>query len=323
MSAADPVIAPSSTNIWINGLKWGAYWDSPGTGTITIYYAIADNQIVDYGGTLVTGLSPYPQEVAAIQDILQSIENVINVNFILTTDLSQADIVFASVSETDIGGPNLLGTSLPPGEYFNPTINDWQSVVLVNRDAYSMNGGVPDGLNPGGIDYITWLHELGHDLGLAHPHDNGGTSTIFPGVTSPFNSYGNYNMNQGIFTTMTYNDGWVAGAGAPGSSGVAQYGWQSTMMALDVATLQFMYGANTNYAGGNDIYIIDDTNTAGAGYRSIWDTGGIDTLEYSGSRNVTLDLRPAAPLTLWAAVALSAMLPAAVWSIAATQLTMA
>ena len=246
-----------------------------------------------FGGQPVTGLSPYAQEVTAIQDVLLSVENIINVNFIATTDLSLADVVFASVSEADIGDPNLLGTSLPPGTYYNPTIHDWQSVVLVNREAYSMNGSVPDGLSPGGYDYITWLHEFGHDLGLAHPHDNGGTSTIFPGVTSPFNSYGNFNMNQGIFTTMTYNDGWVAGGGAPGGSGVAQYGWQSTMMALDVATLQAMYGANTTYAGGNDTYIVGDANTVGAGYRSIWDTGGTDTLEYLGNRNVTLDLRAA------------------------------
>ena len=74
-----------------------------------------------------------------------------------------------------------LGTSSPPGEDINPNTGDWQSLVLVNREAYSMNGGVPDGLSPGGYDYITWLHELGHDLGLAHPHDDGGIVDDFSG----------------------------------------------------------------------------------------------------------------------------------------------
>ena len=292
MSVADPVAAPSSTNTWINGLKWGQRWDSPGDGTTIIYYAVAQSgDLLNYFGDVIAPFTPYAEEVAAISNILQSIEHIINVTFVATSDVDLADIVFASVSDAAIGG--YLGTSSPPGEDKNPNTNDWQSLVLVNREAYSMNGGVPDGLSPGGYDYITWLHELGHDLGLAHPHDDGGTSTIFPGVTSAFNDYGNYNMNQGIFTTMSYNDGWVAGTGARGKSGVAQYGWQSTMMALDVATLQLLYGANTSFANGDNTYTLGDENVAGQGYQSIWDTGGSDALVYNGSRNVTLDLRAA------------------------------
>ena len=46
-----------------------------------------------------------------------------------------------------------------------------------------------------------------HGLGLAHPHDNGGGSLIFPGVTDAFGSYGDYNLNQEIYTIMSYNAG--------------------------------------------------------------------------------------------------------------------
>src|SRR5436190_1976661 len=211
MSVADPIAAPSSTNTWIRGLNWGERWDSPGDGTTIIYYAIAQSgDLLNYFGDVIAPFTPYAEEVAAIANILQSIEHIINVTFVATANVDFADIVFASVSDAAIDG-----------------------------------------------------------------------------------SYGTYNMNQGIFTTMSYNDGWVAGPGARGASGVAQYGWQSTMMALDVATLQLLYGANTSFANGDNIYTLGDENIAGQGYQSIWDTGGSDALVYNGSRNVILDLRAA------------------------------
>ena len=40
------------------------------------------------------------------------------------------------------------------------------------------------GLEQGGFGFITIIHELGHALGLAHPHDKGGSSSVFPGVGS-------------------------------------------------------------------------------------------------------------------------------------------
>ena len=50
--------------------------------------------------------------------------------------------------------------------------------------------------------------EFGHGLGMAHPHDNGGSSEVMQRVTSEFGSYGLYGLNQGVYTTMSYNDGW-------------------------------------------------------------------------------------------------------------------
>ena len=34
------------------------------------------------------------------------------------------------------------------------------------------------------------MHEVLHGLGLAHPHDTGGTSTVMQGVRSDFDDYG-------------------------------------------------------------------------------------------------------------------------------------
>jgi len=52
------------------------------------------------------------------------------------------------------------------------------------------NGFDATGLAVGGYGFTTILHELGHALGLGHPHDFGGDSHRLAGVSSPFNDYG-------------------------------------------------------------------------------------------------------------------------------------
>jgi len=161
--------------------------------------------------------------------------------------------------------------------FFDPTVADWAA-----------------GLVPGGSSWTTLIHEFGHGLGLAHPHDNGArnygvnNSEIMQGVTGLFGSLGTFNMNQGVFTTMTYNDGFYGSPFGPNPSGVA--GGNATPMALDIALLQQRYGVNTDYNGGDTVYTIQTTASS---YQAIWDTGGVDTIQYNGAGVVTIDLRAA------------------------------
>jgi serralysin len=62
-------------------------------------------------------------------------------------------------------------------------------------------------------------------------------------------------------------------------------------MAFDIAAIQLMYGAAASNAG-NTVYTLRD-DAVGASYSCIWDTGGIDTIQYAGSRDATIDLRAA------------------------------
>jgi serralysin len=63
-------------------------------------------------------------------------------------------------------------------------------------------------------------------------------------------------------------------------------------MALDIAALQFMYGANTSHRTGPDTYELPGANGVGAFYSCIWDAGGVDKIVGS-DQGSTIDLRAA------------------------------
>jgi Ca2+-binding RTX toxin-like protein len=151
------------------------------------------------------------------------------------------------------------------------------------------SGLVP--LEQGSFAFCVLLHEFGHGLGLAHPHDEGGTSKVLKGVTAEIGSYGIGGLNQGVYTTMTYNDGWPTGP--LGASAGEGYGYQATPMALDIAVLQEKYGANLAHATGDDVYRLPQANREGTYYACIWDGGGADRIVFRGNADCAIDLREA------------------------------
>jgi serralysin len=273
-------------NNLIDSLTWGSAWVPNGTMGITVGYDPTDYSYNSGGG--VTGSRAVTaDESAAIQNMLATYSKYIDVQFtfIGADAAGTADIDFVFLDDPSSGN---LGMAEPPG--FNSSDPNHSRVWVYTNGYTSVQGS----LQPGGYDYITLVHEFGHAMGLAHPHDNGGTdahpSEIMTGVNSAFDSYGNDNLNQGIFTTMSYNDGWPLG-------GISQkaksYGYQSGPMALDIQALQLIYGANENYAIGNDTYALPVNNAAGTAYSCIWDAGGDDTIVMYGIGGCTIDLRAA------------------------------
>lgn len=212
---------------------------------------------------------------------LAAVEEIANVRFEETIDSRNADLIEAIAPSATLGGPNTLG--------FHETPSNNPSLGAFSTDFWS--AGFRSNGEPGGFFFTALIHELGHALGLAHPHDSGLGTTVMPGVTSEFGSYGNSNLNQGVYTVMSYNDGWAQEDGFLSSS--ADHGGSTGYGALDIAALQAMYGANTSTNSGNTVYTLPTSNSDGTGYKAIWDTGGRDTIQYNGSRDVTIDLRPA------------------------------
>lgn len=297
MAFSDPLASSSSSNSYINGLEWGNYWDDPGSAVTTrlaVYIAGAGGMYERFsfgGGPVIANTDAH--EMAAFTLATQLIENVCNIDFQFVGSQATADIIVGAVSETYIGA--YLGVTTPPGASVGPLASQ-QGSVIINYDRYSSTDG--SSLLQGGYDFITFIHELGHAVGLKHPHDTGGANPgpTFPGVPagSEFGVLGDNHLNQGVYTMMSYNDGWQdRPAGVLDIATVSAYGYEATPMALDVATLQYLYGANTTFHTGSDSYALAASNAAGAFYSCIWDAGGNDTIVNNSALGSTIDLRAA------------------------------
>lgn len=261
-------------NVYVDSLIWGCRWTG---GPVT--YAFGPAALTPYGLTSQAWTSA---EQNMFRAVLGSFSNVCGITFAEVPYSTSVNIVEWKVG-TIPGASNgsiILGFhEIPDGTYTQ------------NWGVFSTNGS-HWATTPGSLGYSTVVHEIGHGLGLAHPHDGGDESdaTLFPGVTNSA-SYGQYDMNQSIWSVMSYNSGWKE---APVNSW--SYGDVITPMALDIAALQQLYGVNTSFNADDNNYFLPGVNAPGTGWSCIWDAAGTDTISNAGrSLAATIDLR-AAPL---------------------------
>lgn len=284
------------TNPYLYSNIWGCKW----TGEVSYSFGSGMSPTSPYGITVseASGTWSAPEQ-QALRDVLQNYMNVCNVRFVERAfDAGNTtNLVAWKVSSNALGNETSGMFEVPDGSkagvntlngYFNTSHADWSNFTS------------------GGSGFELFTHELGHSVGLAHPHDGGGGASPrpYPGINAIEKDYrdmGDNYLNQGIWSTMSYNDGWLkTAAGADTGLQPAankSYGYQATPMAFDVAALQFLYGANMQYHTGNDTYTLTQTNAVGTNWTCIWDAGGIDTITNSGaSLACRIDLREA-PLT--------------------------
>jgi serralysin len=125
-------------------------------------------------------------------------------------------------------------------------------------------------VKPGSADYLTLLHEIGHALGLKHPFET--ASTNGAKLSSKQDSY--------FQTVMSYS-------AKPGFDGGADF-YPTTPMYLDIVAMQALYGSGSANTGSN-VYRFSDAKKY---WQTIYDTGGRDTIAYSGDAGSIIDLRP-------------------------------
>lgn len=284
----------SSTNPYLNSILHGTAWNtsaSNGSAAKVITYSIDDGSLA-FSPTQAEAATFTQAEAALINSAVQCYENVCDIDFVQVPLGNPNDpehyenIAFVACNQDMVyflyeGGSFAGAATSPLGDnWLNKFIDieDWDnalfdvSAVYINCDAEYVTQDVT--LAQGGGAHYLILHEFGHALGLAHPHDNNGRSSVFPGVLSP-RDFGDYDLNQAIFTTMSYNEGWQGGFGYFFHW---EYGHNGTPGAFDIAALQQLYGANTSYKTGADTYVLPTANDIGTFFLAFGTLAG--TIQY-------------------------------------------
>ena len=240
------------------GIKWGT--EAPGNGA-SLTYSFLVQGISQYneseGGSSVTSSFTDAQKSAA-QSSMQKYANVANLTFSQVTDTA------SSAGDIRWGNSDVPSTALayfPSNSgvggniWFGTTYDEYQTPV------------------PGDYGYHTFIHELGHAMGLNHPHTST-SNTPVPG----------HDVLQ--YSIMSYR-GFV---GQSLGTGYNLSYFPTTPMIDDVAALQAMYGANMSFRATNTVY------SWGAGakiFETIWDAGGIDDIDASNqTQAATINLQP-------------------------------
>jgi len=249
--------------------------------------------------TGLTGLSEYfnfkpftQAQMAATREAMLYWDDVVSTRFV-ETHINDADIAFGNYTNRPgtQAYARLLANTITSDPYINEQIRDIGGDVWVNFNTASNFH-----LDEGGYGMNTLVHEIGHGFGMLHPGDYNAS----PGVSLSYSANAEYYQDTRSYSILSY---WN-----PRDIGARDFDWSlmsiaygATPMVHDILAMQMKYGADMNTRTGDTTYGFNsnagrdafDFVLTPAPMMTIWDAGGIDTLDASGYKtNQVINLTP-------------------------------
>ncbi|MGL5996257.1 MAG: M10 family metallopeptidase C-terminal domain-containing protein [Pseudomonas proteolytica] len=251
-----------------------------------------------FRGLGLSGFSEFNQaQKASAQMAMEHLSDVANVRFMQASpDVREEGRLTFGNFDSSTGGENAFATALPAESYQrylveNPRVPRYGAVSQVWVAATDQTHTAPSHVNEG---HMTYAHESGHGVGLSHPFRSLPTGSSYDTATYAQDSHG--------YSIMSYWSERHTGQSFV-KDGVNHS--PSTPMVDDVAAIQKLYGANHETRAGDTTYGFNSNagreayslnSSADAPVFTVWDGGGVDTLDFSGfHQNQVINLNEGAP----------------------------
>lgn len=272
------------TTQWPGQVGYGRSWSDT-----SLSYSMPSSA-PEAGSTEASGFKPMTAAMkAAAREAFELWDDLVAISLTETT-ATTADLTFAYSTRTS-GGGNYARTytSYHGGTELTLT----RGAVWLNASTHTHDTDAD--MAYGGYGRLTYVHEIGHTLGLSHP----GVYDVTIGGVISYAASALYAQDTRQFTVMSYFEAGSDGSGLDHVGSDGRRAYAATPLLHDIAAIQDKYGADMTTRTGNTTYGFN-SNAGRSAFDftqnknpivAVWDAGGVDTLDVSGfaqNQRVTL-----------------------------------